>query len=253
MLSFACHQEKPSTESFSPRTWVKPAVFACLTLLVVVASILVGGEAGLAAFEPWANLEVLVQENLALSLTVYFLCTVMGCTVLVLPGLVFALAAGALFGPYLGTIACVAAATVGAVLSFLIGRFFLRDAVRPRALRNAAIRRWLFGETGVNAVVLLAITRLVPLFPYNLQNFAYGVTDMKVTTYAAFSFLFMIPGTAMYVLAGAGVSQGASGLWCLALAVGIGVAVIGAAVVLKRRFGLEDEVPIDDEDREVKS
>ena len=228
-------------------------MFACLALLVVIASILIGGEAGLAAFEPWANLEALVEENLALSLAVYFFCTVVGCTVLVLPGLVFALAAGALFGPCLGTIACVTAATAGAVLSFLVGRFFLRDVVRPRALHNAYIRRWLFGEVGINAVILLAITRLVPLFPYNLQNFAYGVTDMKVTTYATFSFLFMIPGTAMYVLAGAGVSQGASGLWCLALAAAIGVVAIGVTVVLKRRFGLEDKAPIDNGDREVRS
>lgn len=94
----------------------------------------------------------------------------------------------------------------------------------------------------MNAVVLLAITRLVPLFPYNLQNFAYGVTDMKVATYASFSFLFMIPGTMMYVLAGAGVSRGASGLWCFACALGVGVAVVGVAVVLKRRFGLEDMI-----------
>lgn len=248
MLSLDASQGSPQgSPSFFPK-WVKPAVFACLTLLVVVASILLGGEAGLAAFGPWANLETLVQENLALSLAVYFLCTVAGCTMLVLPGAVFALAAGALFGPVLGTVACVAAATAGAVLSFLVGRFFLRDAVRPRALRNAYLRRWLFEETGVNAVVLLAITRLVPLFPYNLQNFAYGVTDMKVATYAAFSFLFMIPGTAMYVLAGVGASRGSSGLWCFALALGIGAVVVGLAVVLKKRFGLVDA--ISDEKRE---
>ena len=246
MLSLDASQGSPQSSPSSFPKWVKPAVFACLALLVMVASVLFGGEAGLAAFGPWANLEKLVQENLALSLAVYFLCTVVGCTVLVLPGMVFALAAGALFGPVLGTIACVAAATVGAVLSFLVGRFFLRDAVRPRALRNAHLRRWLFGETGVNAVVLLAITRLVPLFPYNLQNFAYGVTDMKVATYAAFSFLFMIPGTAMYVLAGAGVSQGASGLWCFACALGVGAVVVGVAVVLKRRYGLEDAISSND-------
>lgn len=248
MLSLGGSQRSPKGSPSSSRKWVKPAVFACLALLVVATSVLLGGEDGLASFGPWAHLETMVQENLALSLAVYFLCTVVGCTVLVLPGVVFALSAGALFGPVLGTVACVAAATVGAVLSFLVGRFFLRDAVRPRALRNAYLRRWLFEETGVNAVVLLAITRLVPLFPYNLQNFAYGVTDMKVTTYAVFSLLFMIPGTAMYVLAGAGVSQGASGLRCFACALAIGVVVVGAAVVLKRRFGLVDA--ISDEKRE---
>lgn len=248
MLSLGGSQRSPKGSSSSSRKWVKPAVFACLALLVVATSVLLGGEDGLAAFGPWAHLETLVQENLALTLVVYFLCAVVGCTVLVLPGVVFALAAGALFGPVLGTVACAATATVGAVLSFLAGRFFLRDTVRPRALRNAYLRRWVFEETGVNAVVLLAITRLVPLFPYNLQNFAYGVTDMKVTTYAVFSLLFMIPGTAMYVLVGAGVSQGASGLRCLACALAIGAVVVGAAAALKRRFGLVDA--ISDEKRE---
>ena len=222
------------------RKWVKPTIFACLTLLVVGASIALGGEEGLASFGPWASLESLVRENLAWALAVYFACTVVGCTVLVLPGMVFALAAGALFGPVLGTVACAVSATIGAVLSFSVGRFFLRDAVRPRALQNAYLRRWLFEDAEVNAVVLLAVTRLVPLFPYNLQNFAYGVTDMKVTTYTVFSLLFMIPGTAMYVLVGAGVSAGASGVWCFAGALALGALVVGAGCVLKKRFGVGD-------------
>ncbi len=223
----------------SSAKWAKPVIFACLALAVVVASCVVGGADGLSAFGPWAALESTVEENPLLAFAVYFACTAVGSAVLVLPGMVFALAAGALFGPFLGTIACVVSATAGAVFSFLIGRFFLRDAVRPRAMRNDYLRRWLFEETGVNAVVLLAITRLVPLFPYNLQNFAYGVTDMRVATYAAFSFLFMIPGSAMYVLIGSGVSRGVSGIWCLAGSVVIGAAVFAAATLLKRRFGID--------------
>ena len=94
MLSLGASQGGPQGSPSSFRKWVKPAVFACLALLVVVVSVLIGGEAGLAAFGPWVNLEKLVQENLVLSLAVYFLCTVVGCTVLVLPGMVLALAAG---------------------------------------------------------------------------------------------------------------------------------------------------------------
>ena len=129
MLSLGASQSGPQGSPSSFQKWAKPAVFACLALLVVVASVLLGGEAGLAAFGPWANLEKLVQENLALSLAVYFLCTVVGCTVLVLPGMVFALAAGALFGSVLGTIACVAAATVVGVAVVLKRRFGLEDAI----------------------------------------------------------------------------------------------------------------------------
>lgn len=129
MLSLGASQDSPQGSPSSFQKWVKPAVFACLALLVVVASVLLGGEAGLAAFGPWENLEKLVQENLALSLAVYFLCTVVGCTVLVLPGMVFALAAGALFGPVLGTIACVAAAAVLGAAVALKRRFGLEDAI----------------------------------------------------------------------------------------------------------------------------
>lgn len=129
MLSLGASQGSPQGSPSFFQKWVKPAVFACLALLVVVASIFPGGEAGLAAFGPWANLEKLVQENLALSLAVYFLCTVVGCTVLVLPGVVFALAAGALFGPVLGAIVCVAAAAVVRVAVVLKRRFGLEDAI----------------------------------------------------------------------------------------------------------------------------
>ena len=129
MLSLGASQGGPQGSPSFFQKWVKLAVFVCLALLVVCASVLLGGEAGLAAFGPWANLEKLVQENLALSLAVYILCTVVGCMVLVLPGMVFALAAGALFGPVLGTIACVAAATVVGVAVVLKRRFGLEDTI----------------------------------------------------------------------------------------------------------------------------
>ena len=223
------------------RGWAKPAAFVCLALAVVAASCAIGGADGFASFAPWAELEALVGENLALALAVYFACTVVGCTVFVLPGMVFALAAGMLFGPVLGTAACVVAATAGAVLAFLAGRFFLRDVIRPRAMRNAYLRRWLFEDVDVNAVALLAVTRLVPLFPYNLQNFAYGVTDMRLSTFAACSFLFMIPGTAMYVLAGAGIVEGAGGVSYFISAAVAAACVCAVSMLLKKRYRIDGE------------
>ena len=50
------------------------------------------------------------------------------------------------------------------------------------------------------------ITRLVPLFPYNLQNFAYGITDMPLATYSVCTFLFMAPGVAMFTIGSAGLT-----------------------------------------------
>lgn len=220
----------------------KPAIFACLALAVVAASCAIGGADGFAAFTPWAELEALVDENLVCALAVYVACTVVGCTVFVLPGMLFALAAGMLFGPVLGTAACTLAATAGAVLAFLAGRFFLQDAIRPRAMKNDYLRAWLFEGSDLAAVALLAVTRLVPLFPYNLQNFAYGITDMKLSTYTVLSFLFMIPGTVMYVLVGSGVSEGTGGVLYLVAAAGVAACICCVSVRLRRRYRIDGRV-----------
>ena len=216
--------------------WIKPAALAVLAAAAVTGSIALGGAEGLSRIPAWASLEQLVSENLVAALAVYAACTVVGCTVLVLPGMVFALAAGALFGPVVGTLSCLAAATVAAVLAFLAGRFFLRDAVQPRALAHPLLRRWLFEPSGTGAVVTLMITRLVPLFPYNLQNFAYGVTDMRLSTYALCTLVFMLPGTALYALAGAGVAAGSRGVLCLAAGAVIAVATLILAALLRKRY-----------------
>ena len=67
-------------------------------------------------------------------------------------------------------------------------------------MKNKYLKKWLFDESGKNELFVLMITRLVPLFPYNLQNFAYGVTDIPFGTYSIYSFVFMLPGTAMYTV-----------------------------------------------------
>ena len=69
------------------------------------------------------------------------------------------------------------------------------------------------------------ITRLVPLFPYNLQNFAYGVTDMPLKTYAVGTFLFMLPGTAMYTFGTAGLADPSIRKACF-----LGAAILAVAV-----------------------
>ena len=85
-----------------------------------------------------------VQENLWQAAFLYCLLTVVGCVVLALPGVTFAVFAGMLFGPWLGTLLCLLATTMGAVLAFLAGRFFLRDAVKPMVMKNRWLRQLLF-------------------------------------------------------------------------------------------------------------
>lgn len=152
-------------------------------------------------------LQRITERNLPIAILIYLAAAAIGSVAFALPGISFAIIAGLLFGPMLGTICCTIAATLGAVAAFLLGRYFLKDTVEAAAGKNPYLRRLLLYGTGKNQIRILMVTRLVPIFPYNLQNFAYGITDMPLKTYAAGSFLFMLPGTAMYTFGAAGLAD----------------------------------------------
>ena len=159
------------------------------------------------SLESLKGLQQLAKEHLFLACLIYILAMSAGSVLLALPGLSFAIAAGLLFGPVLGTMLCAFSASIGAVLSFLLGRYFLKDKIKPLAMKNLWLRKYLFEDVEKNDFLLLMITRLVPLFPFNLQNFAYGVTDMKLSVYAVGTFLFILPGTAVYTTGAAGLAS----------------------------------------------
>ena len=157
--------------------------------------------------EKTENLQFLldiVRENLPEAVLIYTVITIVGCVVLALPGITFAVFAGLLFGPWLGTLVCLLATTLGAALAFLVGRFFLRDSIKPLVMKNRWMKKVLFDDTGRSDIVVLMITRLVPIFPYNLQNFAYGITDISLSAYTIYTFLFMLPGVALFTIGSAG-------------------------------------------------
>ncbi len=187
-------------------------------------------------------LEKMIEENLLLAMLIYIGITVVGCVVLALPGVTFAIAAGLLFGPVLGTVCCSVATTIGAMLAFVVGRFFLKDSVKPMAMKNKYLKKWLFDESGTNEIFILMITRLVPVFPYNLQNFAYGVTDIKFRTYSICSLIFMLPGTAMYTVGTAGLADKENRILYIGIAVILAVVVMGLGAFLKKRYIKEEQV-----------
>ena len=217
------------------RYW-KLIVFAALVALVLVLDHIYGWSDYLRGGDGLALLRAAVREDLLRAAALYCLLTVVGCVVLSLPGVAFAVIAGVLFGPWLGTALCLAATTLGAIAAFLAGRFFLKDAIEPLVRKNALLDRLLFEDAGRSDIVLLMITRLVPLFPYNLQNFAYGVTDISLGAYSLYTFLFMIPGVALFTVGSVGLTAG-SGRWgYLAAAAGLLVLVVLLAWAVKRRY-----------------
>ncbi|RKY20502.1 MAG: hypothetical protein DRQ55_07405 [Planctomycetota bacterium] len=130
-------------------------------------------------------------------------------TVLFAPASVLTLGAGAVFGVGLGAVTVFVGATLGACAAFLVGRHLARDKVAARIAGNvkfAAIDRAV-GQQGFRIVLL---TRLSPVFPFNLLNYAYGLTGVSFRDYALAS-VGMAPGTIMYVYAGAAAAEAAGG------------------------------------------
>ena len=182
----------------------KLLIFCAVIVLILALNHKFGWSKYLSDSENLAFLSDMIKEHFVLAALIYIGITVVACVALALPGVTFAILAGILFGPWWGTLFCLIATTAGAIIAFIIGRFFLQDSIKPMVEKNKTLKRLLFDDVGKSDIVLLAITRLVPIFPYNIQNFAYGITDMSLSHYSLYTFLFMIPGVALYTIGTAG-------------------------------------------------
>lgn len=217
------------------RKYIKPLVFVLAATLLWLLNRAFGWSE-LISGESLTFLRGMVSENLAAAAALYVLLTIVGCVLLALPGVTFAVLAGLLFGPWLGSLLCLVATTLGAIAAFLASRYFLRDWLKPIVLKNALLRRFLFDEAGRSAILLLLITRLVPLFPYNLQNFAYGITDISLLPYSLYTFLFMMPGVALFTVGTAGLTAPGGQLGYLALTLLLLLVVFLSGWWLRRRY-----------------
>ncbi len=122
-----------------------------------------------------------------------------------LPGAVFlTLSGGFLFGATLGTVLTVIGATIGATLIFVFAKAIFGDNAldrfgKPAATLAEGIRR--------NAGSYLLVLRLVPLFPFFLVNLVPAFVGVPLATYVLTTFFGIIPGTAVFSLAGAGLGS----------------------------------------------
>ena len=118
---------------------------------------------------------------------------------LFLPGSVLTLAGGALFGPFTGVLLILTGATLGATVAFLIARYLAADWVEHRIAGRLQDLKEGIEREGWRFV---AFVRLVPLFPFNLLNYALGLTRVSVQTFAVTSFITMAPGAVAYAYLG---------------------------------------------------
>jgi uncharacterized membrane protein YdjX (TVP38/TMEM64 family)/rhodanese-related sulfurtransferase len=120
-------------------------------------------------------------------------------TLLLLPGGVLGLAGGLLFGPVWGTALNLAGGTIGAILAFVVARYLAGDWVRRRI--GGRLQQIVEGVEG-EGWRFVALVRLVPLIPFNLANYALGLTRISLVEYALATAIAMVPGTAAYAWLG---------------------------------------------------
>lgn len=213
--------------------------FVAIVVAICVANYFFGWSDWIADGELQRMLEDMISENYVLACVVYVILSIVGSVVLALPGILFALAAGAIFGPIMGTFLCWFSMSLGALGAFIAGRYFLKDALKPKLEQNKMLNKFLFEGADHSDVFVLAVTRLVPLFPFNLQNFAYGVTDIRFIPYALYSALFILPGTAAYTIGAAGIVDGENRVLLIAIAVVLFAVSFALAWFLKKKANLE--------------
>lgn len=221
--------------------YVKIIVFIIIILAILVGNHHYGWSAYLGDADHFVFLKELVETHKVTAFAAYIGITIVGCVVLALPGVTFALIAGMLFGPWLGILACLIATTLGAMLAFLVGRFFLKDAIKPMLEKNQILKKLLFSDNGKNDIIILMITRMVPIFPYNLQNFAYGITDMGFVRYSVLTFAFMLPGVSLYTIGAAGLTAESGKGFYFAIAAVLAVLVTVAGIVIRKKYLGEEE------------
>jgi len=140
-------------------------------------------------------------EQLGPLAPVAFILVYFVVTVLMLPGSVLSLAAGAIFGLFMGTALVATGATLGMAATFLLGRYLARPVVERRfanSPRFAAIDR----AVGRGGWKIVALLRLSPAVPFNLQNYFYGLTAIRFWPCLTASALAILPGTFMFVYLG---------------------------------------------------
>ena len=159
----------------------------------------VGGSTGFNPQELLLNALAWI-EGLGVVGGIAFIAIYIAATVAFLPGSILTLGAGVVFGVVLGAVYVFIGATLGAIAAFLVGRYLARGWISKKIEGNqkfAAIDKAVARE-GLKIVLL---TRLSPIFPFNLLNYAFGITGVSLKDYALGS-IGMIPGTVMYVYIG---------------------------------------------------
>lgn len=183
-----------------------------------------------------ANLtEVQRQYEVAPFLVIFiFIMFYILITGLSIPGsLVLTLLAGAVFGPFLGTIFVALSGTLGALVAFFIARFFLKDFVMKKFSKH------FFGlseNIKQNGSLYLLTLRLIPVSPYVVINLVAGLSSIRIWTFFWTTLVGMLPGNFIYVFAGQKISEINSPRAIMSPSIIISLLLLGLLPLLGKRL-----------------
>jgi uncharacterized membrane protein YdjX (TVP38/TMEM64 family) len=207
-----------------------------LVALVVVALSLA---AYLLPVKTWLNEFIQWVQHLGPWGVVIFILAYAVATVLFLPGWIFTVSAGLIYGIAGGTLVALSGAVIGASLAFLIARYLLRRNIEEYSNKSPRFKA-IDQAIGRDGWKIIGLLRLSPLIPFNVSNYFYGITSVGFGAYVVVSAICMIPGTLLYAYLGAigkasvngGTAQHSIAQYVL-LAVGL-VATIAVTILVSR-------------------
>ncbi|MEE8543825.1 MAG: TVP38/TMEM64 family protein [Gammaproteobacteria bacterium] len=176
------------------RQQAKPIGLAVMIVSMLVAVVLL-------PVTEWLTLGIAWIETHPTLAWIAYVATYIVATVLVIPASILTLAAGFVFGLPLGVVLVSIGSVLGASAAFLVGRFFARDWVAKRIAGLPRFRA-LDRATRHEGFVIVFLTRLSPLFPFNLINYGLALTSVRFRDYFLASWIGMLPVTILYVYIG---------------------------------------------------
>jgi uncharacterized membrane protein YdjX (TVP38/TMEM64 family) len=177
-------------------------------------------------------------DGLGIWAPVIFILVWIAACVFFLPGLPVTIVGGLVFGPLFGSIYSIIGSTLGATAAFLVGRYAARGMVEGLVEKNKVLKKI---DDGVEQQGwrMLMITRLVPIFPFNAQNYVYGLTKISLPVYIIVSFICMLPACVAFNFAAGSVRTGQFGKMFMYLAIAAVLFVLLSLIPgwIKKRYG----------------
>ena len=177
-----------------------------IAFLIVIFMLYRGGVFDYISLENIKELKNWINSFGVLGPLVYMILYIVAC-IFFLPGLPITVLGGIVFGPLMGTIYTVTGASLGLSSAFLVARYLFREPIEKKFSDSLIFQRIDQGVKKQGWRILMT-TRLVPIFPFNVQNYVYGLTGISFLQYWILSTIFIIPGTAAYTLSAGAIASG---------------------------------------------